>query len=114
MHIPLTNLTMQGGLSKGIKVVKNQYARIPMDVSLQQDNRVLNVTNIANFEDVNNEGYQFCGAMSDYLMNSFIDPLYDWKLFYHTFFRYNLSIPLVTTDTIDLELIKENGPQDVS
>ena len=57
MHIPYTNLTMEGGLSRGIEVVKGKYARIPMDVSLQQENRVLNLKNIADFSEVKSDGY---------------------------------------------------------
>ena len=34
MHIPRTDFILEGGLSKGIKVVKDKFARIPMDVSL--------------------------------------------------------------------------------
>ena len=60
----------------------------------------MNVTNIANFDDVTNEGYQFCGGMSDYLMNSFIDPIYEWTS-KKGWLQYNASIDAVTTTWID-------------
>lgn len=71
-----------------------------MDVSLQKKDKILNVTNVANFDEVTNEGYQFCGCVSDYLMNSFIDPIYESGIL-----RYNASIKEVTTTWLDFALV---------
>lgn len=60
----------------------------------------LNETNIANFDNVTNDGYQMCGCMTDYIMNSFIDPLYETGIF-----RYNGKIPLITTTWINTALL---------
>ena len=109
MNIPWTNLILEGGFSKGIKVVKDSYARIPMDVSLQSKNKTLAVNNTADFSQVTNEGYQFCGCMSDYIMNSFIDPIYELGIF-----KYNASIKMVTTTWIDLALVTGGGLKNVS
>ena len=69
----------------------------------------MNVTNIADFSQVTDQGYQVCGALSDYLINSFMDPLYEWEFFKNHFMRFNISIAAVNTNLIDIGLITENG-----
>ena len=104
IDIPFTNMTLEGGLAKGLTVVKGDYASIPMDVSLQMKHKRLNATNIANFDNVTRDGYQMCGCMTDYIMNSFVDPVFELGLL-----KYNATIPLITTTWINAGLIMEGG-----
>jgi hypothetical protein len=52
IHIKDTNVTIEGGIDDHLHSTKNGYVMVPLDLWLQEDNHPLNLTNNANFSEV--------------------------------------------------------------
>ena len=81
IEIPGTNLYLQGGLHDKLRVKKESWMELSMDVSLQdKDVPMTNYTNTANFGPPTQNGYDLESYLSDYLLESVL-----WSAYYEGF-----------------------------
>jgi hypothetical protein len=78
IDIPGTkNLYLEGGISSKLQIKKDEYMKIPFDLSLQNEDFPFYKNNTSVFGDVVQSDYQIQTYLSDYILESGL-----WALFY--------------------------------
>jgi len=99
IHIPTTDLYLEGGISKNFKIKKNTYIEIPTDISLQNTKYPYLQPNLAVFDDFVQEDYDMQIYLSDFLLESGMHAMYHAGLLQLN----NLHVPISTTE-LDIAL----------
>lgn len=76
LHLPGSNLYLEGGLARNFKIKKDTYILIPLDASLQNEDYPYSKPNLAVFGDYVQNDYQLQIFLSEFFLESGISALY--------------------------------------
>jgi hypothetical protein len=99
--IPGTDLELEGGISNKLKIVEDDYMKLPLDVSLQNSKYNYTKSNTCDFGEYVQSEYQIQSFISEYVLDSGM-----WALYKGGYFKAsNISVPVITTTEIDIALL---------
>jgi hypothetical protein len=76
LHIPKTNVSIEGGIDDHLHSTKNGYVMLPLDLWLNETLHPLNITNDAHFEQHNITDDEIQLYLSEYLIESVVNVAY--------------------------------------